>query len=354
MSYEYGGWAPYVSVAERRRKAERAAARLQKSGHLVSPVTITGRLIATTFWGKAWCTNIEGYRDYESRLPRGRTYVRNGSVIDLQIAPGRITATVSGSRLYKVTVTVKETAQKAWQSICTDCAGNIDSMVELLQGRFSKAVMERLCHQDRGLFPRPSEIQFTCSCPDHAVMCKHVAAVLYGIGARLDQQPELLFRLRAVNEADLLARIDAATMLPAKTPESGRILAADDVSALFGLDMEAPDAPVPAFPPQTKAPRQKCLTPAKAGATKAVRSVAAQKKPSAARAETTKTISKRTATKTASKPASVERTGTHMATTTTTATGSRRLAKAAGGGEARSITRVSSPTKRASMRIRNQ
>ena len=184
MSRYYGGWAPYVPVAERRRKAERAMAKLRKSGHPVAPVTITGRAIASTFWGKAWCDNIEGYHDYESRLPRGRTYVRNGSVVDLQIAPGRITAIVSGSELYEVTITVKETAQAAWRSICTDCAGGIDSMVELLQGRFSKAVMERLCRQDTGIFPRPAEIRFDCSCLDHASMCKHVAAVLYGVGAR--------------------------------------------------------------------------------------------------------------------------------------------------------------------------
>jgi hypothetical protein len=168
MSRYYDDWAPYVPVAERRRQAERAVAKLRKTGRPVAPVAIAGRHIATTFWGRAWCDNMESYRDYESRLPRGRTYVRNGSVVDLQIAPGRITALVSGSDLYDVAITVKETVKAQWRSICADCAASIDSLVELLQGRFSKGVMERLCRQEGGLFPRPADIRFSCSCQDHA------------------------------------------------------------------------------------------------------------------------------------------------------------------------------------------
>ena len=176
-------------------KASREMDKLKKKGHPVSPVVIEGRTIVKTFWGKAWCENLERYSDFENRLPRGRTYVRNGSVIDLQIAPGEIKALVSGSEIYKVTVKVAPVAKARWKSICKDCAGAIDSLVELLQGRFSKGVMERVCRQKTGLFPSPDEIQLSCSCPDWADMCKHVAAVLYGIGARLDQQPDLLFRL---------------------------------------------------------------------------------------------------------------------------------------------------------------
>lgn len=242
-----GGWAPYVPVAERRRQAQRAVAKLSKKGHPVAPVTIEGRKIATTFWGRAWCDNMESYRDYESRLPRGRSYVRNGSVVDLQVAPGRVTAMVSGSELYSVTIIVKETVRSQWQAICRDCAGGIDSLVELLQGRLSKGVMERLCRQQGGLFPRPSDIRFSCNCPDHASMCKHVAAALYGIGARLDHRPELLFRLRAVDETGLIAGIDKALPLSTRGREAGKLLETDDVSALFGLEIAqssiAPDTP---------------------------------------------------------------------------------------------------------------
>lgn len=235
MSQDYGSWAPYVPVAERRRRAARAVAKLRRTGPPAEPVTIAGRVIATTFWGSAWCDNIESYRDYESRLPRGRTYVRNGSVVDLQITSGRITAFVSGTELYTVTVTIKETARPQWRTICTDCTGSIDSLVELLQGRLSKSVMERLCRQEAGLFPRPSDIRFSCSCPDHASMCKHVAAVLYGVGARLDHKPELLFRLRAVDENDLVAPIETSLPISKKGPD--KLLQVDDMSALFGLDL---------------------------------------------------------------------------------------------------------------------
>ena len=234
------GWAPYVPVAERRRRAERMAARLRKKGQVLAPVTIAGRTIAATFWGKAWCNNLEAYSDYETRLPRGRTYLRNGSVIDLQIARGQVTALVSGSKIYRVVLAIKDVPGARWRSICTDCAGSIASVVELLQGRFAKGVMERLCRQQNGLFPTPSDIRFSCSCPDYALMCKHVAAVLYGVGARLDDQPELLFRLRGVDENELIARVDAPLALAKKGPASDRVLHADDVSALFGLDMAEP------------------------------------------------------------------------------------------------------------------
>src|SRR6266487_5927041 len=162
----YFAWQPYVSVAERRRQAERKLAKLKKRGHSVAPVTIDGRTIAKSFWGKSWCANLERYSDYSNRLPRGRTYVRNGSVVDLRIAPGAVTALVSGSELYDIEVKVIAVPKARWTAVCRDCAGAIDSLVELLQGRFSKGVMERICRQESGLFPAPKEIHFDCSCPD--------------------------------------------------------------------------------------------------------------------------------------------------------------------------------------------
>ena len=237
MSRYHGGWAPYVPVAERRRKASREMEKLRKKGHSIAPVVIEGRKIATTFWGKAWCDNLESYHDFENRLPRGRTYVRNGSVVDLQITPLEVRAMVSGSSIYRISVGIAAVPKAQWQAICRDCAGGIDSLVELLQGRFSKGVMERLCRQDKGLFPKPSEIEFSCSCPDYASMCKHVAAVLYGIGSRLDEKPELLFHLRAVDGNDLVAHVDTSLPLANKGPDAGKVLETDDISALFGLDM---------------------------------------------------------------------------------------------------------------------
>jgi uncharacterized Zn finger protein len=243
-------WPAYVSVAERRVKAEREAGKLRKKGSVLAPVTVEGRKIASTFWGKAWCDNLESYRDYENRLERGRSYARNGLVIDLQIAPHAVTALVCGSSLYTVKITIAELPKAQWKSICADCAGGIDSLVELLQGRFSKGVMERICRQGIGLFPKPAEIKFSCSCLDHASMCKHVAGALYGVGARLDARPELLFRLRAVNENDLVANIGEVLPMSKQGPDAGKVLEADDMAALFGLDMGDTAEPAEIVPQQ--------------------------------------------------------------------------------------------------------
>jgi uncharacterized Zn finger protein len=214
-------------------------AKLRKKGQTISPVIIQGRTIAKTFWGKAWCDNLERYSDFANRLPRGRTYVRNGSVIDLQIAPGKIEALVSGSDIYTVAISVAQVTKARWKVICRDCAGAINSLVELLQGRFSRGVMERICRQRTGLFPSPDEIKLSCSCPDWAEMCKHVAAVLYGIGARLDEQPELLFRLNQVDENDLIAKAGTSLPLANKGPAAAKVLAGgEDLSELFGLDIQ--------------------------------------------------------------------------------------------------------------------
>jgi uncharacterized Zn finger protein len=243
MDYDdYFGFRPYVSVAARRAQVARELARLQKKGRKISPVAIEGRKIARTFWGEAWCDNLERYSDYANRLPRGRTYVRNGSVVDLQVGPGRVTALVSGSTMYDVKVTVGPVPRSRWSAICKDCSGAIDSLVELLQGRFSKGVMTRLCEQKTGLFPSPKDIIFTCSCADWASMCKHVAAVLYGIGARLDHQPELLFTLRKVDQQDLIAKAGSALAQKRKAPAGAKVLASDDLSEMFGIEM-APTIP---------------------------------------------------------------------------------------------------------------
>jgi len=234
---DFYGWKPYVSVAERRRKAMREIEKRRKKGHPISPVTIDGRAIGKTFWGKSWCENLERYSDYANRLPRGRTYVRNGSVVDLQIKPGSIQALVSGSELYEITLKIAPVGKQRWKSICEDCAGAIDSLVELLQGRFSKGVMERICRQSQGLFPSPAEIKLSCSCPDWAGMCKHVAAVLYGVGARFDHQPELLFRLREVDEKELIVKAGKALPLTKQAPAAGKVLGDEDLSDIFGLDM---------------------------------------------------------------------------------------------------------------------
>src|SRR5215469_6828642 len=237
MYYGGWGWRPYVSVAQRQAQTMRKIAQLKKKGHVVSPVEIEGRRIATTFWGKAWCENLERYSDYANRLPRGRTYVRNGSVIDLHIGAGHISAQVMGSDLYRIEVSVTELPPTRWRALGKDCTGSIDSLVELLQGRFSQHVMQRICAPGTGLFPSPKEVKFTCSCPDWAAMCKHVAAVLYGVGVRLDTQPELLFTLRKVDATDLVERARDGLPLPSKGRAAGRVLDDSKLSEMFGIEL---------------------------------------------------------------------------------------------------------------------
>jgi uncharacterized Zn finger protein len=237
----YFRWKPYIPAAARRQAAERTVAKMVRKGQALSPVTASRGAIAKSFWGKAWCQNLERYSDYSNRLPRGRTYLRNGSVIDLTIGPGEVTAQVMGSSLYRITVRISEVAGAHWQSIARDCARSIDTLVELLQGQLSNSVMERITRPGTGLFPSPTEISFSCSCPDSAAMCKHVAATLYGVGARLDSAPELLFGLRQVDAKELIARAGEGGTPVQKLPGAGRILDSSKLADVFGIDFGAAD-----------------------------------------------------------------------------------------------------------------
>jgi uncharacterized Zn finger protein len=263
MSRYYGGWAPYVPVAERRAKAQRQLKSLEKKGSICQPVAIEGRAIARTFWGKKWCDNLEAYSDYANRLPRGRTYVRNGSVVDLQITTGKITALVCGSETYNVSIAVRALEAKLWQSILRECAGKVASLVELLQGRLSSAVMEVVTRHRTGLFPVPKQIDFRCSCPDSASLCKHIAATLYGVGTRLDSQPELLFQLCHVDPLELIRQAGSMPVADAGTALSQhQQLDTADLSSLFGIELNASSAAVSSPSLVAKTP---AVTPKRSG-----------------------------------------------------------------------------------------
>jgi uncharacterized Zn finger protein len=242
---DYGGWAPYVPVAERRRRAKKKMEALRKKGVDVQPVEIEGRKIATSFWGEAWCDHLESFSDYENRLPRGRTYVRNGSVCHLAISKGQIEAKVSGSELYTVKIKIKTLAPNKWNSLKQRCGGRIGSLLELLEGRLSDHVMEVVTDRQEGLFPLPKEISLGCSCPDWAVMCKHVAAVLYGVGARLDSKPELLFTLRGVNHEDLIQSDAEQAVAAATSRGKSKRLATSEIGEVFGIEIDAGSAETP-------------------------------------------------------------------------------------------------------------
>jgi uncharacterized Zn finger protein/DNA-binding transcriptional regulator YiaG len=232
----WGQWGRYVPVAERRAKARLEMEKLRKKGKNIQPISLDGRTIARSFWGKGWCDHLESFSDYANRLPRGRTYVRNGSVCHLDIRPGRIEAIVSGSELYNIVIRIKELKATTWASIKNTCSGHIGSLLELLQGKLSDQVMAIVTDRHHGLFPQPGEIALDCSCPDWADMCKHVAAVLYGVGSRLDSQPELLFLLRGVDAQELIATEMA---LPgADVGVTDDILADEQLGAIFGIDFD--------------------------------------------------------------------------------------------------------------------
>jgi uncharacterized Zn finger protein len=248
----YGGWmrwAPYVRVADRRQNGARHAAKLAKKGRALRPVVprARGRTFVTTFWGRAWCDNLAAYAALANRLDRGRSYLRNGLVIDLQIEPGAVNALVSGTEVYEISVKIKPMPRDRWKAVVKACAGKIDSVVELLAGRFDESVMAQVCRQRTGLFPAPAEITYQCTCPDGFGghwLCKHVAATLYGVGVRLDEDPELLFRLRQVAHAELLARATARLAGAAPSRRTARRGIADErLSALFGIDVETSPSP---------------------------------------------------------------------------------------------------------------
>ncbi len=260
------GWSPYVPVATRRARALKKMEKLRKTGLEIKPVEIEGRKIARTFWGQAWCDHLESFSDYANRLPRGRTYVRNGSVCHLDLTKGEVKAMVIGSELYKVNIAIETLPKKKWKDVKDHCAGQIGSLLELLQGKLSTNVMSVVTDRKKGLFPLSGEISLQCSCPDWAVMCKHVAAVLYGVGARLDQEPALLFLLRGVDHEELIGvEVDAAAA--AGTKGTRKRIADGAVADVFGIEMSDEEIPEPRKPsPRPKKTAAQKERTAKAGA----------------------------------------------------------------------------------------
>ncbi len=301
MSRHHRGFRRYVPVAERHAKAERLIRKKLGRGEEPRPVVAEkrSRKIAKSFWGQSWCENLEHYSDFSNRLPRGRTYIRNGSVVDLRIETGAVRAFVMGSRLYEVRIEIQAVSAASWTKIRKSCAGQIGSLVELLRGQIDSQVMELVTRPEEGLFPSPKEIGLHCSCPDWAQMCKHVAATLYGIGVLLDTQPELLFTLRGLDPMEL---IDSATQLRmTKGSSSATLSPSDDLSTLFGVDiaMTAPEKS-----PQKVAGKKTVKEKAakkKAAKKKAAKKKAAKKKAAKKKAAKKKAAKKKTAKKKAAK-----------------------------------------------------
>jgi uncharacterized Zn finger protein len=243
----YGSFPRYVSVAEKRAKAEKKLKQLRKKNPDIRPVVIEGTALARTWWGKSWNINLERYADYSNRIGRGRSYVRHGTVLDLKIESGKVTSLVQGgaSKPYSVVIKIKGLSKDIWAKIKDACEGKLDSLPELLAGKFPKALRDIFTEQGKGLFPSPKEIDFDCSCPDWANMCKHVAATLYGVGARLDEDPGLFFKLRKVKVSDLITQaVEDKTkkLLKKAKKKSSRVIDDSDLASVFGIEMEDPAA----------------------------------------------------------------------------------------------------------------
>jgi uncharacterized Zn finger protein len=294
MSYfDYYDYRPYVSVAERRKNAQKEMDKLKKKGVDVQPVVIEGLKIAKSFWGKGWCDHLESFSDFRNRLPRGRTYVRNGSVCHLAITKGKVEAKVSGSELYDVTVDISTLPKAKWDNIKQQCLGQIGSLLELLQGRLSESIMQVVTDKKQGLFPLPGEIEFDCSCPDYASMCKHIAAVLYGVGSRLDNRPELLFLLRGVDQEELITADASGAIDNALTSASGKQLDSSDLGDIFGIELASPaEAPKPTRAKKTAKKSKSAKETKASGGTKTAKKPAKRK---AAKKKTSKSAAKKNA-----------------------------------------------------------
>lgn len=233
-----GRWAPYVSVAQRRANANLEASKLAKKGQTLRPIHIKTRTIAKSFWGLAWCKNLEVYSDWANRMPRGRTYARNGSIIDLQIETGVISSMVSGSSLYEIKIKIDTLDAKKWKTIREDCSQQVGSLLDLMRGKLPDAVLTRLTDLKHGIFPSPKELKLQCSCPDYARMCKHIAATLYGVGYLLDTEPELFFKMRGVDQAELVSdAMSTQSMTDAIGLDEQSDFAGEDLGAIFGIDL---------------------------------------------------------------------------------------------------------------------
>ncbi|MDR0372469.1 MAG: SWIM zinc finger family protein [Nitrososphaerota archaeon] len=236
----YWGYFEYETVAQKIAKAKKQLEKLKKTNPDICPVIIEGRTIAKSWWGKAWTENLESYADYSNRIGRGRSYVRNGFVIDLKIEAGQVCALVCGSSAtpYRVKVSIQPLLKEKLTSLAKLCNNQINGLEELVEGRFPKDLEELFTQKNQGLFPSNREIQFSCSCPDSAYMCKHVCAVLYAIGAKFDSDPTLFFKLRSIEFKVFLAKTveeKMHSMLKNAGKTSKRVIADEEVTTLFGI-----------------------------------------------------------------------------------------------------------------------
>jgi uncharacterized Zn finger protein len=321
-------WKPYVSVSQKKANGRKYAAKVaKKQKRACQPIQIEGRTIAKSFWGKAWNDHVESLSDYANRLPRGRTYVRNGSVVDLVITPGKVEAIVAGSDPYEISISIKKLNKKTWESIKKDCSKSIDSLLDLLGGRLSDGVMQRLTDKKSGCFPSARQIKMECDCPDWSVCCKHLAAVMYGVGSRLDSEPELLFLLRGVNQEELISQAVSKENLAQELEVESGDLAGEDLGAMFGIELDSnPKLRLPAGKTSTAKRKKSSKSSTKRKSVPQAKQTRA-KQTRAKKAAVKKNPVKKSAKKASPKAANVKKKSAKKAPTKKKATKERTVAK---------------------------
>ena len=296
----YWGFPRYVSVGEKKQRSKKKLEQLKKKNKKIEPIIIEDRVLAHTWWGKAWNKNLEGYADYSNRIGRGRSYVRCGSVLDLQISEGKVQSLVLGSesKPYSIEIRIKPLEKSVWRKIKGVCDGKLDSLQELLVGKFPKALGEIFTAHGNGLFPSPEEIDFDCSCPDWASMCKHVAATLYGVGTRLDEDPNLFFALRKIEINDLISETvkdKTEELLTKAKKKSRRIIEDQDLSSVFGIELDSVSKPAKRV--KSKAAQKEKTPKAKKNSLK-TKKISVKKPVKKATKSVSKTSTKKASTKT--------------------------------------------------------
>lgn len=193
-----------MKAADLEAQARRELIELKSAGEEVRPVVGTTRKLAAHFWGSAWMKHLALCESGGWSLSAGRTLLRHGCVLDLQLEAGLIRARVMEERLHDVEIALDPLDGERLEELRTICSGKIDSLVPLLEGTLDDALLATLCNAETGLLPEPGAWHMSCTCPDWSEPCPHAAAAIYAAGILIDAEPSLLFRLRQVSPEDLL------------------------------------------------------------------------------------------------------------------------------------------------------
>jgi uncharacterized Zn finger protein len=166
-----------------------------------------------TWWGQRFIAALEQFTD-PGRLGRGRSYASGGRILDYTLAKGTVTARVRGSinpyfgvykePIYTTSITIKAISAANWTKVIRRIASRADLVTKLLMNEMPDTIEDVFSELDLHLLPH-SERDFvtTCSCPDYANPCKHIAGVYYLLASALDNDPFLMFELRGLSRDDL-------------------------------------------------------------------------------------------------------------------------------------------------------